>query len=48
MSQTKHLVAAVLAALTLATPVAGQALSNVGNAVHVACTGSSSGGGCTI
>ena len=45
MSQAKHLVAAVLAALTLAAPVAGHALSNVGNAVPVACNGGS-GGGC--
>jgi hypothetical protein len=44
MSQTKHLVAAVLAALTLAAPVAGQALSNLGNTVPVACSGSSTGG----
>jgi hypothetical protein len=49
MSQTKHLVAAVLAALALAAPVAGQALTNVGNAVPVACSGGTgSGGGCTI
>jgi hypothetical protein len=46
MSQTKHLVAAVLAALALAAPVAGQALSNVGDAVPVACSGTG-GGGCT-
>jgi len=46
MSQTKHLVAAVLAALTLAAPVAGQALGNLGNAVPVACNGTG-GGGCT-
>jgi hypothetical protein len=49
MSQTKHLVAAVLAALTLASaPVAGLAFSNLGNAVPVACSGSGSGGGCTV
>ena len=47
MSQAKHLVAAVLAALTLAAPVAGHALSNVGNAVPIACSGSGNGGGCT-
>jgi hypothetical protein len=50
MSQTKNLVAAVLAALTLAAaPVAGLAFSNLGNAVPVACSGGSgSGGGCTV
>jgi hypothetical protein len=47
MSQTKHLVAAVLAALTLAAPVATQALGDLSNTAHVACSGSSGTGGCS-
>jgi hypothetical protein len=48
MSRTKNLVATLVAALALVSaPLAGIALGNVGNAVPVACNGSS-GGGCTI
>lgn len=48
MSQTKNLVATLVAVLTLVSaPVAGIDFGNAGNAVPVACNGSS-GGGCTI